>query len=164
MKQSTLNEIRSLTAGTIMNPSVITVRDDTTVHEAASLLTDYSISGAPVVDEKGKLVGVFSVTDIALDAAERGQEVETRFFRSFYTQGWEDTLDPEDFESLHVEQEDRLVRDVMTPTLYTISEGTTVGEVAKTMIAGRIHRLFVTRKGELVGIVTTIDLLKLFAG
>jgi CBS domain-containing protein len=54
-----------------------------------------------------------------------------------------------------------LVRDIMTPTVYTIPEDTPVSEVARTMIAGRIHRLFVTREGHVVGIVTTLDLLKL---
>src|SRR4051812_34112155 len=59
------------TANDIMNPNVMTVRDDMTLHELATFLTENEISGSPVLDRKGKLIGVVSVTDIALSEAER---------------------------------------------------------------------------------------------
>lgn len=62
------------------------------------------------------------------------------------------------------EEHGRRVRDVMTPTVYTIPDDTPVERIARTMIAGRIHRLFVTRGGSVVGVVTTLDLLKLLTG
>ena len=62
------------------------------------------------------------------------------------------------------EEHGRRVRDVMTPVVYTIPEETPVEKIARTMIAGRIHRLFVTRGGSVVGVVTTLDLLKLLTG
>jgi CBS domain-containing protein len=49
----------------------------------------------------------------------------------------------------------------MTPTVFTVPENTPVSRLAKTMISGRIHRLLVTRRGRIVGIVTALDLLKL---
>jgi CBS domain-containing protein len=49
----------------------------------------------------------------------------------------------------------------MTPTVYTIPDDTPVSRIAQTMVAGRIHRLFVTRARRLVGIVTSLDLVKL---
>lgn len=62
------------------------------------------------------------------------------------------------------EEHGRRVRDVMTPVVYTIPEETPVEKIARTMIAGRIHRLFVTRGGHVAGVVTTLDLLKLLTG
>jgi len=53
------------------------------------------------------------------------------------------------------------VRDVMTPTVYTVTEDTPAVDLARTMISGRVHRLFVTRMGRIVGIVTSLDLLRL---
>jgi CBS domain-containing protein len=49
----------------------------------------------------------------------------------------------------------------MTPTAYTIPETLPVSRIAKTMIAGRLHRLLVTRGRHLIGIVTPFDMLKL---
>jgi CBS domain-containing protein len=57
-----------------------------------------------------------------------------------------------------------LVSEIMTPTVYTVPDDTPVPEIASTMIAGRIHRLFVTRKRRVVGIVTPLDLLRLLTG
>jgi CBS domain-containing protein len=52
-----------------------------------------------------------------------------------------------------------LVRDIMTPAVFAVSEDTPLREVAQTMIAGRIHRLLVKRGHGIVGIVTNLDLL-----
>jgi CBS domain-containing protein len=51
----------------------------------------------------------------------------------------------------------------MTPTVYTVPEKTPVAKIAQTMVAGRIHRVFVTRRGRVVGIVTSLDLVGLLA-
>ncbi len=152
---------RGLTAKSIMNSSVRSLRDDMSLQEASNFLTENEISGAPVVDESNLFVGVLSVTDIAQDCAERGQFVEMHPGTDHYRLGWEDRLDATETEHLLVGTEDKLVRDVMTPTIYTISEDTPVHEIAQTMVAGRVHRLFVTRHGDLVGIITTLDLLQL---
>jgi len=52
------------------------------------------------------------------------------------------------------------VRDIMTPTAYTVPHATSIRELARTMVTGRIHRLVVTHGERVVGIVTTLDLLK----
>ena len=73
-------------------------------------------------------------------------------------------MTPEDVRPLHIESDDLLVRDIMTPTVYTVPENTPVAKIARTMVAGRIHRLMVTRGGRVVGIVTSLDLVRLLAG
>ena len=140
----------------VMNRSVLTFPEDRSISELASFLTDKEISGVPVVDQNGRLVGVVSVTDIVEqrtleddDPAER----ETR--RESGLRG------VSELRQLRQVGAGLKVKDIMTPTVYTVPDDTPVSEVARTMIAGHIHRLFVTQGGHVVGIVTTLDLLKL---
>ncbi|RMF69348.1 MAG: CBS domain-containing protein [Calditrichaeota bacterium] len=153
--------MKTLTAKDIMNPEVITVSDDLTVHELANLFTEKMISGAPVVDQEGRLVGVVSLSDIVRNDTQRATIVKERSETNFYLHGWEDRLTEEELSEFHVETIDEmLVRDIMTPILFEVSEDTSLAEMADMMINGRIHRLIVTRAGKVVGIVTTLDMLK----
>jgi CBS domain-containing protein len=136
---------------------VLTIREDSTVPELATFLTENSISGAPVLDSRGKLVGVVSVTDIAEDETSSSLRSES----GFHSHGWEGRMNPEDLKDLRISDGARQVRDIMTPTFFTIPDDTPVPEIAKTMVAGRIHRLLVTRNRQVIGIVSALDLLKL---
>lgn len=121
----------------VMISPVLSVREDHTVHELVTFLTENSISGAPVLDARGKLVGVVSVADIAED---------------------------EPLSSRRHDGRPRRVSDIMTPTFFTVPDDTPASEIAKTMVAGQIHRLLVTRDAQIVGIVSALDLLKLVTG
>jgi CBS domain-containing protein len=150
-----------LTAADVMNPQVLAVRPDMTVHELAEFLTEQQITGAPVLDRHGRLVGTVSGTDIVESENDRAEMVRDRSDPEFDLRGWEDKANPEEIRDLHVESQGLFVRDIMTPAAYTVPHDTPVSQLAQTMIAGRIHRLLVTRAGRVVGIVTSLDLLKL---
>jgi CBS domain-containing protein len=150
-----------VTARDVMNREVLTVRAELTVRELAAFLTENQISGAPVIDANRRLVGVVSVTDVAQNDAERPELVDDRSSPTLAVRGWEDRMNPEDLRGLHLESDDLLVRDIMTPTVYTVPEDTPVARIAQTMVAGRIHRVFVTRRGRVIGIVTSLDLVGL---
>lgn len=142
----------------IMIHPVFAVREDWTVRELASYFIEKSISGAPVLDGKGRLTGVVSLSDI-VDQVTRDREPASSPAR-----GWEDRYNPEDLKGLAIEDAGRLVADIMTPTFFTVPDSTPLPRIARTMVAGRIHRLLVTRAGHVVGIVTTLDLLRELAG
>jgi predicted transcriptional regulator len=146
------------TARDVMIHPVFAARESWTVRELASYFTDKAISGAPVLDDAGRLTGVVSLTDI-VDQVTRDREPSWGPGR-----GWEDRYSPEDLKSLAIEDAGRLVAEIMTPTFFTIPDATPLPKIARTMVAGRIHRLLVTRKGRVVGIVTTLDLLRELAG
>ncbi len=146
------------TARDIMIHPVLAVRENWTVRELAAFFTEKSISGAPVLDASGRLTGVVSLSDI-VDQVTRDREPAAR-----PTRGWEDRMNPEDLRGLAIQDAGRLVTEIMTPTFFTIPDTTTLPKIARTMVAGRIHRLLVTRKGHVVGIVTTLDLLRELAG
>lgn len=146
------------TAKDVMNRDVRTIREDRSIDELASFLMKQDISGAPVVDAHGKLVGVVTERDLVADRSETGEPAGPEEGAD-----WRASLNPEDLAALHFQKEGRLVRDIMTPAVYTIPEDLSVSEIAKTMIAGRVHRLFVTRAGRLVGTIAALDLLTLLA-
>ncbi len=155
--------MKDLKAKDIMNTEVFSVKDDMTVQELAGFLTEREILGAPVVDSEGEVVGVVSCTDIVQSTTTEANMLLEKSTPGFYEHGWENKLDPDEMVKLHVEVNESLpVREIMTPTVYTVPEDTSLSEIAKAMVAGRIHRLLVTRGSRLVGIITTLDMLKVF--
>jgi CBS-domain-containing membrane protein len=150
------------TAKDIMNTEVKSIRADRTINELANFFTEEMISGAPVVDEQENLVGVVSVTDIVRDNVRRYLVEKEDQESDFYLHGWENQLNNDDLQNLHVEAEEGLtVRDIMTPIIFKVKESTPITEMADMMINGRIHRLLVTRDEKLLGIVSTLDMLRI---
>jgi predicted transcriptional regulator len=153
-----MNKIRKVKD--LMNPDIMTVADDMTTDELARYLIERDISGAPVVDSQGHLVGVVSITDIARNVAEPSDGESTR-----HSGGYRDTV-ADILEGLdHDYAEDRavIVRDVMTPVIHQLPVTASVAEAARLMVDQHIHRLVVTQGKEPVGIITSLDVLKMVA-
>lgn len=138
----------------IMRRHVITVTREMTLRELTKLFIERKITGAPVVDAEGRLVGVISQTDIVrrdreippgVEIPDYYQEAERAVYRSGYQ------IEDPDFTR---------VADVMTPAVLSAEEGTPVEELAKLMLRKHVHRIVVTRGGQLKGIVTSMDMLR----
>lgn len=141
----------------IMRKDVITIQDNQTVKELAQLLLDSKISGVPVLNAHGRLVGVVSQTDLVRREREQRAEQEA----PAYHQELDRWLGRQGYQ---VEAPDlTLVRDVMTPAVLSANVQTPVVDLARCMIEKRIHRIVITRNGKLAGIVTSMDLLRLVA-
>lgn len=153
--------MRPITAADLMNPEVLTVSEDMTVRELARFLTNHEITGAPVEDGDGRLIGVVSVVDIAAIASDSGNVRTDRSSPDFYVRGWEDKISPEEIRDFRVDDEEIQVGEIMTPTIFSVGEDATVAEIASVMLRGHLHRLLVTRDEKPVGIVSTSDLLGL---
>ncbi len=147
------------TARDVMNAEILTVTEEMTVHELAAFLTNHEISGAPVEDAQGRLVGVVSTTDVARTAADGGGELP-RGHPFFH--GWEG-LAPEDVAELNIEDGGLLVSEIMTPTVFAVEVDAPVSHVARSMLDGHLHRLLVIERNRVVGIISTSDLLRLLA-
>jgi CBS domain-containing protein len=142
----------------IMNPQVVTVTETMDLREVARIFVEEGITGAPVVDEMGNLVGVISQTDLVeYDlSAERELTVEAPFYRRPY----DDALHPRrgfQVEDLPADA----AKDVMTPFLVTVEENTPIRDVSAQMAKFGIHRLIVVDEDQQIrGIVTSLDVLR----
>jgi CBS domain-containing protein len=153
-----------ITAHDLMSRDVAAVEPAMTMPELATFLEDRGISGALVRDPSGRPVGVVSVSDLASVETLSGRSAESTSRRAdFYARSWEAEFDDEDLRTLRIEEGDLTVGDLMTPEVVTVPAEATVGEVARTMLGQHIHRVFVSEGAEIVGLVSTSDLLGVLA-
>ena len=144
-----------------MSQEVLEVRADWSVQRLIEFLVENSISGAPAISEKGDLVGVVSLTDIIRHDTLLEKGSESYGTHEYYLHTLESQFAPQEIDSLHFGHEPLMtVRDIMTPTVFRVSENASVQQVADTMIRSRIHRVFVTREEKVVGIISTADMLR----
>ena len=120
------------TANDYMATELVTFTPDMDIHRAIRLLLERRISGAPVVDERGELIGVLTKKDCLKIA-----------FSASYHQEWGGN-----------------VSDFMSRDVQTIEAITDIVEVAERFLNSRFHRFPVTRNGRLVGIISRHDVLR----
>jgi|GEM_PF-2151659 len=132
----------------------------TPVREAAAFLVRQGISGAPVIDEHGQWVGVFTQNDLA-------RCVQNRLVRRPPERTLESRERLGELAALFSEKvAEAPVREFMTSGLYTVFPDATVEEVVHTMTAFEVHRVFVIEeeKGDLLGVITTMDVMRWLDG
>jgi predicted transcriptional regulator len=147
-----------LSAKDIMTPHVKSVPQSWTMQRFANFLSENNISGSPVANDQGDLVGIATLKDIAdfhlNSVSEKYEEqlteeelLEARRLRMMLFEG---------MSKLPVE-----VADIMTPIIFSVDEQTKIVDVAKLMMKENIHRVFVKNGSTLTGIITTYDLLRI---
>ena len=139
----------------VMTTDVITVDPETTVQSLATLLAERGISGAPVVDTDGRLVGVISEGDL-LHRAEIGTARRHRVRRRSW---WLDHF-ASDLAREYVKSHGRTVKEIMTRDVLTVTEDTELAEVAELLEAKRIKRVPVMREGKIVGIISRANIVR----
>jgi CBS domain-containing protein len=142
-------------ASDVMTARVVSVSPDTTVMEAIRLMLQNHISGMPVIDGAGHLVGVVTEGDF-LRRAETGTERK----RSRWL---ELLIGPRTLAEDYVHEHGRKVSEVMSPDPITIGEDTSLEEVVRIMERRRIKRLPVVRGNTVVGIVSRANLMHALA-
>jgi len=149
-----------LKARDIMTSNILMVGEDWLIDRLAEFLVEHSISGAPVVSVDGKLIGVVSLTDIARFNSLPVRDLGTGDLHEYYQPAVELQVAKEELSGFRIEGESlTTVRDIMTPVIFSVPEEAPVQQVAETMIKGHIHRLFVTKDDEVIGIISAFDLL-----
>lgn len=140
----------------VMTAGVVTVAQDASVLEAIRVMLQRRISGLPVVDASGALVGMVTEGDF-LRRSELGTERKSSRWIEFLT-------GPGKLAENYVHASGRKVGDVMTSDVFAVDEEAPLSEVVATMERRRIKRVPVLRGGKLVGIVTRTNLLRALAG
>jgi CBS domain-containing protein len=124
-------------AGDVMQKGVISVSPELSLADLEEFLTNEDIGGAPVLGSAGQVVGIVSKTDIVRALSDENGRNLSDFADAGLT-----------------------VEDVMTQDVLTVKAEDDVQEVARQMIDLHIHRLLVCDGDEVVGIITTFDLLR----
>jgi CBS domain-containing protein len=139
----------------VMTPKVICIGADEPVLKAAQLMLQNRISGLPVVDKDGELVGIVTEGDFL-----RRGELGTQRRRSKWL---EFMLGPGRLAQEYVHTSGRKVDEIMTRDPVTIREDEPLEAVVSLMERGRIKRIPVTRGGRLVGIISRANLMHALA-
>lgn len=132
-----------------MTSGLITVGPDSALKEAARRMIEAGVSGLPVTDADGTLLGIITEADFVHSEAHRKDERRGRLLR--YLFGDEGVPD-----------EEKVVGDVMTSSVAIISPDADHVEAARVMEAEGVKRLPVVEQGKLVGLVSRTDILRTF--
>lgn len=139
----------------VMTKHVITVKPETSVVEAANIMLQNHISGMPVVDATGKLVGIISEGDFLRRAEIGTQRKHGRWLKLLLGPG----TSAEEF----VHAQGRKIGEIMTPDPLTVTEDTSLDDIVQLMEKKHVKRLPVMRGEHIVGIVSRSNLLQAVA-
>jgi CBS domain-containing protein len=145
------------TARDLMSENPISLRAEASVQDAIALLTDRGFAAAPVIDDSGRPIGVVSVTDILVHDREY-----VRYLQKDATLPSDRRTHRALPEDMEIEIVDRTpVSEIMTPAVFTIRPEASAQDVVRTMLARKVHHLFVAdENGILVGVISMGDILR----
>ena len=141
----------------IMTTNVVTVDPEISVQGLATLLAERGISGVPVVDAGGRMVGIVSEGDL-LHRTEIGTERHDEHRRSWWLDDFAAAMARD-----YVKSHGRKVKDIMTRDVVSVSEHADLGEIAAVLETKRIKRVPVLSDGKIVGIVSRANLVRALA-
>jgi CBS domain-containing protein len=134
-----------------MTRRVVTITPDTTLLAAARLMLEHRVGGLPVVDASGRMIGIFSESDLLREEGVDGSP-------------WLQMMagpDGEPAEPMRLDT--RKVGDTMTRALITIPPGASIAEAFRMLHEHRLRRLPVVENGKLVGMIARADLVRAVA-
>jgi CBS domain-containing protein len=134
----------------IMSTEIFTVNPKDSLHTVSRVFADTETSGAPVVDDIGRIVGIVSEHDIVT------------YLSKFEDTGQED-IDPKELPHLahiYIQASTTPVEEVMTTEVITAKPETSIDMIARLMTDNNINRVPIVVKGKLVGMVSRVDILR----
>ncbi len=144
-----------LTARDIMNREVITVTEESTIKELARILTSNQISGVPVLNDSGKLVGVVTESDLIFQTKKVHIPTMITILDSvFYLEN------PSKMGEEMKKMAGSKVKDILTPSPVTVTEETPLDEIATIMSEKNFHTLPVVNNEKLVGVIGKKDIIR----
>ncbi len=142
-------------ASDIMTPRVISISSDATVVRAIRTLLQNHVSGLPVVEADGTLVGIVTEGDLLRRAEIGTEKMRPRWLELLVGPGQL----AEDFTRSH----GRKVAELMTSTVVSVPENAPLEDVVRLMERHRIKRIPVVKDGKIVGIIGRANLLHVLA-
>ena len=142
-------------AADVMVSNVVTVGVNASVGEVAAILLNNHISGAPVVDDKGELVGIVSEGDL-IRRPEIGTTKRHSWWLELISTKWGSATE-------YIKSHSRKVADVMTREVITAKPDTPLGDIAAMLERNRIKRVPIVEGGKLAGLVSRANILQALA-
>lgn len=142
-----------LTVSDVMTREIIALAPDTGLSTAARLFATRHITGAPVIDPNGRVLGVVTQSDLVDPDRERSDDEGHSVYYSI--------ADGRTFaQGEAVVDQDGVVQDVMSPSVLAIGPRAPLLDAIREMVAEGVHRLLVADDGKLIGILTSMDVLR----
>lgn len=140
-----------------MTPLVVTIRNSATIRDAIDLLRDEHVSALPVIDDSGKFVGIVTIADF-LRAVVSMDELLDSEYPHFDDCLWA-------VELIQRKLGTDSVSSLMTEVVATVRPDQSMYEAASILLNNQLHHLAVcSSRGELVGILSSMDFVRLIRG
>lgn len=140
-----------MTVAELMSHNVIAIERDAPLSQAVQMMLDNGVSGLPVVDAGGQVVGILTEGDL-LRRAETGTEGKTGWFTALFSLGRQ--------ADHYIQTHSRRVRELMTPDVITTPADASLEEAVALMQSHGVKRLPVVNDGRLIGIISRADFLR----
>ena len=147
-----MKEVPAVKVRDVMSTELVTVQSSTTLRQAAVAMLNAGVSGLPVVDADGRLVGIITEADFVEQEAAHDLSYRPRLLDLLFGRGQDALASAE------------TVRDVMTPEVATVLDSDRLAAAARMMVDRKVKRLpVIDDAGRLVGIISRADVLRVFA-
>lgn len=156
-----LNDISPYTVADLMSREVLTVYEGWSVKRLAGFFVRHNIAGAPVVASDDELVGVVSQSDVVRFESRSPADSEIERMIRIYCGPYSADLTAEDIAHLKERaSETCTVNSIMTPKVISVDPLSKAIDACIYMVESNLHRLFVTEKNKLVGVISAMDFLR----
>lgn len=156
------SSLDAVTAADLMTKQVLTLDPALPVARALAQLGEYDVSGAPVVDAAGHVIGVFSARNVSsnLDEGLLAARVETLRAEAPLADDGDADEELPPVEDDELELGGASVADWMTPDVASVAPTASLRQVCQKLVEARAHRVLVLDRRQIVGIVSTMDIVR----
>ncbi len=145
----------------VMTRKVVTLKPDQTVSEAVGKLAEHGISGAPVVDKSGQVVGMLTESDILEAIKTRSKSVQMVYpSLSTLSVAFVQKQDLKETMDAFADIANTAISEIMVDDILYAEKGTDLAVVVESMNKRDINRIPIMDSGKLVGIVSRADVIK----
>ncbi len=158
---SVLEDLSTLGVRDVMSSNVLTVYEGWSIKRLAGFFVKHDISGAPVIASDDELVGVVTQSDVVRFESRTPTDAELERLVQFYCGPYGGSLTKSDLEHMKEKANEHCtVNSIMTPEVDSVDISVSAVEACHVLVAQGVHRLFITEKSRLVGVVSAMDFLR----